>query len=246
MQIIPLSEGRFTVDVTKKFIPFADTDELRERPRGSLLVEIQPFVVRTKKDIILLDTGLGFSDMHGNLQLYHNLNTAGINPLDVTMVLMSHLHKDHAGGLTKQDSFSSERKICFPNARYVIHKNEFEASLQAGSSYLPEYILPLKNSETLIMTEGNGTIDNYIRFEHTGGHSPWHQVFWIMEDNETVFFGGDVAPQLVQLKTKFIAKYDYDGKKAAELRADWWDRGNRENWNFLFYHDIKTPIYKAN
>jgi glyoxylase-like metal-dependent hydrolase (beta-lactamase superfamily II) len=245
MKVIPLSEGRFTVDVTKKFIPFTDGDALSERTKGSLLVEIQPFVVITEKDIILLDTGLGFSDMNGNLQLHNNMISAGVNPVDVTMILMSHLHKDHAGGITKKNPFSLERNICFPNARYVIHKNEFEASQQAGSSYLPEYILPLKNTEQLILTEESGTLDDYIQFEHTGGHSPWHQVFWIKEDNEIVFFGGDVAPQLVQLKTKFIAKYDYDGKKSAALRADWWERGNKEMWKFLFYHDINTPVYKA-
>lgn len=245
MQIIPLSEGRFTVDETKKFIPFTDTDTLTERPRGSLLVEIQPFVVMTKKDVILLDAGLGFSDMHGNLQLHNNLIKAGINPLDITLILMSHLHKDHAGGLTKKDLFSSERNISFPNAKYVIHKNEFAAALETGSSYLPHDILPLKDTEQLILIEGNGMIHDYIRFEHTGGHSPWHQVFWIEEHKEIIFFGGDVAPQLVQLKTKFIAKYDYDGKKAAALRAAWWEKGNQERWQFLFYHDIKTPIYQG-
>ncbi|MFN5335370.1 MAG: MBL fold metallo-hydrolase [Bacteroidota bacterium] len=245
MHIIPLSEGRFTVDATKKFIPFADTDELGERSKGSLLVEIQPFVIITKKDILLLDTGLGFTDRHGNLQLHTNLISAGINPVDVTLILMSHLHKDHAGGLTKQDPFSSSRNICFPNAKYVINKNEWNAALQEGSSYIPNNILPLKDSEQLLLTEGNGYVHDYIRFEHTGGHSPWHQAFWIEENDEIIFFGGDVAPQLVQLKTKFIAKYDYDGKKAAALRAEWWERGNRENWQFLFYHDIKTPIYNA-
>jgi glyoxylase-like metal-dependent hydrolase (beta-lactamase superfamily II) len=210
-----------------------------------LLVEIQPFVVITRKDIILLDSGLGFKDSYGNLQLHNNLIKAGINPLEVTLILMSHLHKDHAGGLTYPDPFSHGRSICFPNAKYVINKNEWMVALEAGSSYLPEYIMPLKNTEELLLTENNGLIHDYIRFEHTGGHSPWHQVFWIEEDNEIIFFGGDVAPQLVQLKTKFIAKYDYDGKKSAALRAEWWEKGNQEKWSFLFYHDIKTPIYKG-
>jgi len=67
MKIIPLSEGAFTVDQTKKFIPFRiDEDDLQQRNKGSLLVEIQPFVVVTSKDIILLDTGLGFATQTGN------------------------------------------------------------------------------------------------------------------------------------------------------------------------------------
>ena len=59
MKIIPLSEGAFTVDKTKQFIPFdLEKDKLEERNVGSLLVEIQPFVIVTSKDILLLDTGL--------------------------------------------------------------------------------------------------------------------------------------------------------------------------------------------
>jgi hypothetical protein len=45
------------------------------------------------------------------------------------------------------------------------------------------------------------------------------------------------------MKNKFVAKYDFDGKKCMELRQQWWKQGVAENWAFLFYHDIKTPIY---
>ena len=54
MKIIPLYEGSFTIDHTKIFLPFEPAkDDLQQRPRGSLLVEIQPFLVETKKDLIL-------------------------------------------------------------------------------------------------------------------------------------------------------------------------------------------------
>jgi glyoxylase-like metal-dependent hydrolase (beta-lactamase superfamily II) len=246
MQIIPLSEGRFTVDASKKFIPFNESDSLNERTKGSLLVEIQPFVVVTSHDVILLDTGLGFSDAQGNLQIHANLIKAGINPMDITLVLMSHLHKDHAGGISRHNTFTAQRTLSFPNAQYVINRKEYELAVSSDtSSYVSDFIQPLINFDRLTLTEGEGTLNNQIRYAMTGGHSPWHQVFWIEENNEIIFFGGDVAPQLVQLKTKFIAKYDYDGKKAASLRAEWWETGSREKWKFLFYHDIKTPIYTA-
>ena len=80
MQIIPLSEGAFTVDKTKAFLPFdVEDDQLQSRPSGSLLVEIQPFVVKTEKDILLLDAGLGFYKK-GELQLHQNLKANGIQP----------------------------------------------------------------------------------------------------------------------------------------------------------------------
>ena len=68
-------------------------------------------------------------------------------------------------------------------------------------------------------------------------------MFSIFENNQIFFFGGDEAPQLQQMKTKFVAKYDSDGKKAMELRSQWWELGIKEGWIFLFYHDIKTPTF---
>jgi glyoxylase-like metal-dependent hydrolase (beta-lactamase superfamily II) len=114
MKIIPLSEGSFTIDHTKIFLPFDTTkDDLQQRSRGSLLVEIQPFLVETKKDLILLDTGLGFSE-NGVLQLYNNLAFHGYSAGDITMVLMSHLHRDHAGGLAIADPYTGLSHLCFP------------------------------------------------------------------------------------------------------------------------------------
>ncbi|HMH32829.1 MAG TPA: MBL fold metallo-hydrolase, partial [Puia sp.] len=95
MKIIPLSEGAFTVDQTKLFAPFdLKKDDLQKRKAGSLLVEVQPFVVITAEDVLVLDTGLGF-EKDSVLQIHRNLMDAGINPGEVTKVFMSHLHKDH-------------------------------------------------------------------------------------------------------------------------------------------------------
>jgi glyoxylase-like metal-dependent hydrolase (beta-lactamase superfamily II) len=245
MKIIPLGEGAFTVDKTKQFIPFkVGQDDLQQRAIGSLLVEIQPFAVITSKDILVIDTGLGFTNEGGTLQIHQNLFNNGINPLDVTKVLMSHLHKDHSGGITKKDALLQQRFFSFPNATYYVNKNELEFALsKENTSYITEDFAMLQNAEQVVITEGNGIIDDYIRYEVTGAHSPFHQVFWITENGETVFFGGDVAPQLQQMKSRFIAKYDFDGKKSMELRQQWWQQGQQEKWVFLFYHDIKTPVF---
>jgi len=88
-------------------------------------------------------------------------------------------------------------------------------------------------------------IDDYIHYKVTGAHSPQHQVFWVKVQEKILFFGGDDAPQLQQMKHRFVAKYDFDGKKAMELRKEWWKHGEKEKWTFLFYHDIKTPIYAS-
>lgn len=246
MQIIPLSEGSFTIDKTKVFVPFnTEKEELNSRPIGSLLVEIQPFVIITSKDIILIDTGLGYNLPNGNMQLYHNLEKAGINPSQITKVLLSHLHKDHAGGITVKNQ-NGERFIAFPYATYYVQQREFEYATGVGSaSYIPEDFLLLEEfSKVDWLQNDKGTIDNYIHYELTGAHSKFHQVFWIEENEEIIFFGGDDAPQLQQMKSRFIAKYDYNGKKCMELRQQWWEKGRKENWNFLFYHDINSPSFK--
>ena len=245
MKIIPLSEGAFTIDATKKFVPF-DTanDNLQQRPSGSLLVEIQPFAVLTLKDIIVIDTGLGFSNDAGMMQIHQNLLDNGIGAMEVTKVLLSHLHKDHAGGIYKDDEIGKHQFLSFPNATYYVHKDEMEFALKKGApSYQVTRFENLRNAGQVIFLEGDGKIDDYITYRLSGAHSPFHMVFWIEEEGQKIFYGGDVAPQLQQMKNRFIAKYDFDGRKSMELRQHWWKQGKEEKWTFLFYHDIKTPLF---
>jgi glyoxylase-like metal-dependent hydrolase (beta-lactamase superfamily II) len=246
MRIIPLSEGSFTIDQGKEFIPFdTSSDQLADRSRGSLLVEIQPFVVVTEEDVILLDAGLGFADASGILQIHRHLVDHGLNPMDVTKVLMSHLHKDHAGGLSMRD-VSGHRIPAFPMATYHVQQLEFEAAMKGeSSSYRPDSLAFLSDSDRLVLHAGDGWIGSNIRYELSGGHSPHHQVFWIETDGEKIFFGGDEAPQLHQMRHRFMAKYDADGRRAMMLRQAWWEQGVAEGWTFLFYHDLKSPVVRA-
>lgn len=245
MKIIPLSEGSFTIDKTKKFLPFdTSKDDLLERSGGSLLVEVQPFLLITTEDIILIDTGLGF-EKDGTLQIHSNLMNNGINPSEVTKVLMSHLHKDHAGGVGVEREGLGAR-LSFPNATYYVQRKELDFAFSKGfPSYITEELECLRDNSQVHLLDGDGVIDGYIKYQVTHAHSPFHQVFWIVDGGTTAFFGGDDAPQLQQMKSRFVAKYDYDGKKCMELRQEWWKKGNEENWKFMFYHDIKTPVVSS-
>lgn len=248
MRIIPLSEGCYTIDKSKAFVPFnKNTDDLQERPIGSLLVEIQPFVVAVNSDIILLDCGLGFCNDKGVMDIHFNLMQHNIHPNQVTKVLLSHLHKDHAGGATRFDYQLQQNCLSFPNATYFINRNELNFALEENqtASYKGENLAVFKNSDRVVLLDDSGVIDNYIKYEVTGGHSKFHQVFWIEENDDVVFYGGDDAPQLKQMKVKFVAKYDYDGNKSMNLRNSWWQKGNADNWTYLFYHDIQTPTFRA-
>ena len=244
MRIIPLSEGTFTVDKTKLFVPFNEQEhQLQNRPSGSLLVEIQPFVIIAQSgEVVLLDTGLGFTN-NGKLQLHQNLFNCGIDPARVTKVLLSHLHKDHSGGVSEETP-DHAHELSFPNAKYFIQERELNFAFEKGfPSFILDDLGALKQStQVVLLKDDKGMIGDHISYEVTGAHSPYHQVFWI-NDQEIIFFGGDDAPQLQQMKHRFVAKYDYDGKKAMELRKLWWDRGQKEHWTFLFYHDVKNPVY---
>lgn len=248
MTILPLSEGSFTIDASKVFVPFnKETDDLQQRPTGSLLVEVQPFLVIVGRRHILLDTGLGFTLPDGEMQIMANLRRYGVDATDITHVLLSHLHRDHAGGVKEKNANGFTGKLAFPNAKYFVHKDELAYALQhTGKSYtIPDFDI-LENSPQLELLDDTGTIEGFIQYEKSGAHSKHHTVFWISEGTNKAFFGADVAPQLQQMKRRFVAKYDFDGKKSMELRAEWWERGNNESWTFMFYHDIKTPTYQAN
>ena len=243
-KIFPLSEGVFTVGHDKQFVPFnLSEDELTDRPTGSLLVEIQPFLVITDKDVMVLDTGLGFKNSDGVMMIHDNLRQHGYEPEKVTKVLMSHLHKDHAGGLVYEDS-NGMIKPTFPNAAYHIYRPEADFALKTGlPSFHPSEIEPLLSTSQVTWLDGEeGMIDGYIKFTHSGGHSPQHIVYLIDDGTDKIFFGGDEAPQLKQMKIKYVAKYDYDGKKAMALREQYAEQGHNENWQFLFYHDVQTPV----
>jgi glyoxylase-like metal-dependent hydrolase (beta-lactamase superfamily II) len=179
------------------------------------------------------------------MQIHKNLLEHGTDPADVTKVLLTHLHKDHAGGISYRDKLG-HYSIAFPNAVYYLGGDELDFAFETGfPSFMTDEIGILTNNSRTVLLKESGTIDSYISYQLTGGHSPFHRAFWIKENEETIFFGGDVAPQLQQMKSRFVAKYDFDGKKSMELRQEWWMKGREENWTFLFYHDVKTPTYKA-
>jgi glyoxylase-like metal-dependent hydrolase (beta-lactamase superfamily II) len=156
---------------------------------------------------------------------------------------MSHLHKDHAGGVSKEGNHS---ELSLPNATYYVQRRELDFAWAKGiPSFIPDELEALKDTNRVVLLEeDHGYIDDYIEYQLTGAHSPNHQAFWIRDEGEVVFFGGDDAPQLQQMKVRYKTKYDFDPEKAMLLRREWWEQGNQEGWTFLFYHDIKSPVYR--
>jgi glyoxylase-like metal-dependent hydrolase (beta-lactamase superfamily II) len=243
-KIFPLSEGEFTVGHDKQILPFNPAaDKLGDRAVGSLHIEIQPFLVVTDKDLIILDTGLGLMDATGVLQIHSNILKLGYEPGSITKVFHSHLHKDHCGGMVFIDDHGLVHPT-FPNADYYFYRPEVDYALQTGApSYDAKHIEDMLSVVDVKWLDGeDGLIDGYIQFNHTGGHCPQHIVSIIEEGTDKIFYGGDEAPQLKQMQIKYIAKYDYDGKKALAIREHYAAIGRKEGWKFLFYHDVKCGV----
>lgn len=243
MQVITLNEGSYSVDSTKKFVPFDPAkDNPKDRP-ASLFIHVQPFLIKLAEQLILLDTGLGYSDDDGELFLHKNIIKAGFDPHDVDLVLMSHLHFDHSGGMVHQ--VNGVMELSFPNATYVVQRGEWETAFTStSSSYHTEIFEFLQRNAQMQLIEGTGKLTDQISFELTGAHCPYHQVFLIEDGEDKVFFGGDVLPEPEELIRKFIAKYDFDGRKAMELRDEFGKKAATEHWKCLFYHSkSKTQAY---
>ena len=185
--ITPLSEGTFTVDDSKKFIPFDPSkDDLKDRP-SSLLVDIVPFLIRTNNDLIVIDPGLGMQSAGGDFMILENIQRAGYAAEDVSMVLLSHLHKDHTGGICYGNDPAFN--LMFPKATYYCQQQELEYALSRkdSPSFVKAKLRFLKDTPQLRLLQGNGQINKEIAFEISGGHTPFHQVFTIRTSFATCF-----------------------------------------------------------
>lgn len=246
MKIFALKEGVFSVGNSKTFQPFkTGVDKLSDRERGSFLLAVQPFLIVLDDEVILLDTGLGLTEA-GVLQLVNNINKLGYQVEQVTKVLLSHLHRDHVGGIF--DATAADATLTFPKATYYVQQRELEYALeQTHASYDSQVLHKIAaSSQFQLLTADSGQLHDQITYKVTGGHTPFHQVFWIKDHAETFFYGADITPQLFFIKHKMIGKYDFDGKKTMQYRADFLQQAVAEDWTFLLYHDAEFPLWNPN
>ncbi|SDM55138.1 MBL fold metallo-hydrolase [Pedobacter antarcticus] len=235
MQVFTLFEGSYSVAADKKFIPFdPQTDQAKDRP-GSLFIHVQPFLIKLGSHLLLLDTGLGYSNDEGRMILHENIKKAGFEPQDVDYVLMSHLHFDHSGGMVHRTPTGMD--LSFPNATYVINRGEWESAFsKTSSSYRTDIFDFVQRNAQIQFVEDSGDLTSEISYILTGGHTPFHQAWFFDDGQDKVFFGGDVLPEPEELVKKFIAKYDYDGRRSMELREEFGKSAAENNWLCLFYH----------
>ncbi|WP_431609656.1 MBL fold metallo-hydrolase [Chryseobacterium sp. 'Rf worker isolate 10'] len=240
MKIIPLKEGNFSASKTKDFTLL--TEENFDNI-GGIKMSVQPFLIITENDYILLDAGIGWKNDSGKTVVSEILERENIRPEQITKLLLSHLHKDHIEGAVKLTENGFE--AAFPNAQIYIQKRELDFAMEKkGNPSFDFEILEklIKLPNIIWMNEDQGQITDEISYEVVGGHTPFMQVFWIKENEETVFYGADDLPQASYLKYHLAYKSDFDGRKAMELRLKWEKEARENNWKILLYHDLDKAI----
>jgi len=240
MKIIPLKEGNFSASKTKDFTLL--TDENFDTVRG-IKMSVQPFLIVTENDYILLDAGIGWKNAEGKTVISELMQKENIHPGQITKLLLSHLHKDHIDGSIQnsENGFVS----AFPNAEIYIQKRELAFAMEnkGNPSFDFDTLEKLVSLPNIVwMDEDQGNIANGITFEVVGGHTPFMQVFWIRENGKTAFYGADDLPQESYLKYHLAYKSDFDGRKAMELRQKWQKEAADEQWKILLYHDLDKAV----
>lgn len=251
-QLTTISGGRFRVDAGTMFgvVPkilwakTVDVDEQNLMPNA-----VNCVLVETGTQIILIETGYGskFSDKQLRIHqadtgdpLVESLATHGYSVEQIDMVILSHLHFDHAGGATQRDE-NGDLHPTFPNATYVAQRLEW-MNATAGypelvGAYPQENLLPLQETGQLRLIDGNAEIVPGIRAVVTGGHTDGHQVLFIESGGETAVYLGDICPMVAHLPPLWCMSYDVDllqtRRTKFELLAQITDNG----WLALFDHD---------
>ena len=206
--------------------------------------------------LVLIDSGAGnkenekFYDIYGienagsPTQLEDGIRAAGFDPADVSLVINSHLHFDHAGGNTLRAADGSIRPS-FPNARYVMQRGEYEYAThtneRTAASYFPHNFVPLVEAGLVDFIEGESEIVSGIRGIPTPGHTPHHQGLLIESDGEKAFYIADLAPTTAHLPLAWIMGYDVEPLVTLETKRRVLKRAVEEEWLVVFEHDASTP-----
>lgn len=230
---------------SKKYAP--DENNLIELPT-------HPILIRYKGKNLLIDSGVGagkLSDkMKRNLgvteesELGNSLAEVGLTKEDIDIVLMTHLHNDHAAGLTEW--VEGELVSSFPNA--TIHTSEIEwdemrnPNIRSRNTYWKENWEPVRHQVKTF--EKSVTILPGIEMVHTGGHSNGHSVIKLTQNGETILHMGDIMPTHAHNNPLWVLAYDdypmtsiYAKERLLEeaLQGDYW---------FSFYHDAVYRLVK--
>jgi glyoxylase-like metal-dependent hydrolase (beta-lactamase superfamily II) len=208
--------------------------------------------------LVLVDTGVGdkesekFAGIYGienapiggagPTQLESALAEVGFSPSDVTLVIDSHLHFDHAGGNTRRGE-DGVPVLSFPHARYVVRRGEWDwahhTNERTAASYFAHNYDPVHAAGRLELVDDDREVLPGISLRHTPGHTPHHQGILVESGAERLFFLADLAPTAAHVPLPWIMAYDVEPLVTLETKRRVWAEAASERWTVMFEHDAQ-------
>ena len=203
---------------------------------------------------ILVDTGNGAKFSGKLVDIYrmehipvtfdHALSRFGLSSSDITDVVLTHLHFDHAGGSTVMTS--EGLRPAFVNARYYVQRDQWKAALHPTerdkASFFEDDYLPLERAGVIEQLDGEGELFPGFSLRLFHGHTTALQSPVIQGDGTTAFFCADLVPLAAHLQLPWIMGYDLRPLITLEEKRKTLDRAAEEHWNLILEHD---PLIEA-
>jgi len=226
---------------------------LQADARNRVTLAMNCLVAQNDKECILIETGFGgkvtqkqkeFYDLEEEGGLLASLAEIGIGKEEVTRVVVTHLHQDHAGGCTVQGVDGYEPT--FTNATYYVQQGEWmdaeQADGQTANGYrLQEVMIPLKNKKSVVLLNGDVEICSGLRVMVTPGHTRCHQSV-LVDTGEGIFcYIGDLIPTTHHLRPIYILAYDLYPRETFLHKQALMNRAYLEKWTLVWSHDKEIP-----
>jgi glyoxylase-like metal-dependent hydrolase (beta-lactamase superfamily II) len=201
---------------------------------------------------VLVDTGIGnrLSSVerkifdHGEGWLPDGLRALGMEPGDVTHVVLSHLHFDHCGGIVRRRP-SGVLEAAFPRAKVMVQRGELEIAratgnerLRAAYRHIEECLAPLQNA--LEPLEGDLELMPGLDLRVTAGHTLDHQIVQVSAGDGCFVHLADIVPTRSHMKGPWNQSYDLDALRTMEVKADYLERAVAGGWWVSFAHDDRV------
>ncbi len=216
--------------------------------RNRITLPMNCLLVRDESQVVLLETGAGdkldakYLDIWGIDPREHVLNKLkerGIRAGDVTLVLNTHLHFDHAGGNTVRDH-AGHLVPAFPRARYAIQRVEWEDAMhphdRSRASYFPDDFAPLERVAEFL--DGEAELLPGLRVVRVKGHTRATQYLLMQHEGRTIFFSCDFMPSRHHLPLPWIPALDLYPMDTLEAKRELLPRAAAEDWLVAFTHDL--------
>ncbi|MCW9705938.1 MBL fold metallo-hydrolase [Fodinibius salsisoli] len=248
-----LSEGRFELfqdgHINRSLKEESTEPALKNTAAQYTRVGINPILVTNGPYNILLDTGLGWgldfaSSYHEVSNVRTNLAIFKLTPADITHVILSHLHYDHAAGSSFTNS-NAQTEVTFPNATYYLQQLEWEYALsqvdqqaqkQDADYQLDEFYRLMADNRIHLLKDEITSVMDGLSVIRTGGHTPGHQVVRLQSEGESAYYPGDLLPSSAHLNHYKMQHMDVDPIRAKKEKIQLLQKAYREQSILLFYH----------